>query len=143
MDIAGLHFAPTGIELFWMFVTYTGFAMMLGFFFETRGDRAEIKRKKINGAMKIVAEAGIRRQGAKLLMSFVLAVPATVAALTEQPIPEGWRALNIICLSLIPVLLLIVNLVDRTERAALTDYYDNQTDNEIRVEAEDRITERA
>lgn len=134
----GIGFYITGIESFWILTTVVTFILMVTFFLETYGDRRFNRINKINGARKIVAEFAIRRQALKVMAVLFLMIPALLSGLYEVATP-GIRAINLICLSMVPLTLMLVNIVDRFERSALDDYFINATPSERRLDLEHAI----
>lgn len=124
--------SANGVEYFWVLTTYVGVFLMVGFLVDVIGDRNYQVKRKLNGARKIVADAAIRRQALKITLSLALAIPATITFIHENPVPDNLRALNLICLSLCPILLLLINIVDRAERSSLDDYYEHGKASEYR-----------
>ena len=131
----GLH--VNGVEVFWVSTTWLGLTLILGFFRETLEDKQRLVRQKINSSAMIVADAGIRRHWIKLGIAGCLTLSSTIAALYPTPPPDGARALSLISLSCVPILVLILNTIDRAEKLALTRYF--LQDHETALQVEDRI----
>ena len=131
----GLHLNE--IEVFWVTTTWLGFLLIFGFFRETIGDKRRLITEGTNGAAMIVANAGIRRHWIKLGIAGCLTLSASISALYPTPPPDGARALSLISLSLVPLLVLILNTVDRAEKLSLMRYF--LEDHETVLQAEDRI----
>lgn len=138
----GVGLNVSGVEAFWIFTTGVGLVLMISFFFETREDRRKLRASKRNGAAKIVAESGYRRQGLKVALVSVLFLPAVIAGLYPVPIPEGPRAIMFLFLSSAPIILLLLNMIDRMEKHSLMDYFEHMSPDELRQETEDRIQEK-
>lgn len=132
-------FNATGVELFWIFTTGVCLVLMVTFFLETRSDKTFNELHGINGSAKIVAQSAVWRQGFKVVATANLFIPAILSGLYDGILPEGWRSLQLICLSTVPVILLVINVVDRLERYALIDYFQNLTNAERRQETENQI----
>ena len=131
----GLH--VNEVEIFWVTTTWLGLMLIFGFFRETVDDKKKLIQQGINGSAMIVANAGIRRHWVKLAIAGCLALSATISALYPTPPPDGARALSLISLSMVPILLLILNTVDRAEKLSLTQYF--LEDRETALQAEDRV----
>lgn len=132
-------FNVNGVEAFWIFTTGACLLLMISFFLETRSDKLYNELYGVNGAAKIVAESGIRRQALKVIVTLMLFIPSILTGLYTSPLPEGISAITLLCLSSVPVLLLLINVIDRLERHALFDYFETLTPAERRQETEDAI----
>lgn len=120
--MVGLH--VTGIEAFWIFITYLGFIMTLFFLKETLQDKKFLKEHGINGARFIVANANIRRQSLRVTAIGCLSLSATIAALTNPAtIPEWMRTISLLSLTMVPILLLAINTIDRSEKTLLVNHF--------------------
>lgn len=121
-DKLGLH--ANGVELFWMAISYLGFFLMTSFYRETVGDRRVVQNSHLNGIRRIVADAAVRRYLVKSAICGMLALASTMAAFYPTPLPMGPRTVLYLALSLVPVLLLVLNIIDRAEKIQLHNYFE-------------------
>jgi 4-hydroxybenzoate polyprenyltransferase len=121
-DGLGIH--ANGVELFWMGISYLGFFLMTSFYRETVGDRRVVRDSNLNGVRRIVADAAVRRYLVKSTICGMLALASTMAALYPTPLPIGPRTVLYLALSMVPVLLLVLNIIDRAEKIQLHNYFE-------------------
>jgi hypothetical protein len=97
---------------------------MTSFYRETVGDRRVVRDSNLNGVRRIVADAAVRRYLVKSTICGMLALASTMAALYPTPLPIGPRTVLYLALSMVPVLLLVLNIIDRAEKIQLHNYFE-------------------
>jgi hypothetical protein len=120
-----INIHPDGIEWFWICATLLSLILTVNFYRETRGDKDFLIRNHLNGMRLIVAKAAIRRYLVKIVMATCLVIPAVLVFFSDQSLRGGLRALFLICLSLLPLLMLLLNIIDRLEKIHLHSYFDS------------------